>query len=256
MIRAVLFDLDDTLFDHAACARAALEHVHGTHESFSGLPLDALERAHAETLEELHLEVLTGRLGLDDARVERFRRLFVTAGTEADHALASAAAAAYRQRYLDARKEVEGAGALLAAVHERAQIAIVSNNLLEEQQDKLRCCGLDRYVDALVVSEVVGVSKPDRRMFETALAELSASAGDAVMVGDSWSADIVGAQHAGIRAVWFNPRGAPVPEPLPGVREIRSLHPTAETLAVIFDSRQGPASAGPPTTESATTRRR
>lgn len=248
MIHAVLFDLDDTLFDHAFCARAALQHVHATHDCFRGVGFEDLARTHAETLEELHVEVVAGRLGLDDARVERFRRLFASAGTQAADALAAAAASAYRQQYLDARREVDGAAALLAAVRARAKVAIVSNNLLDEQQEKLRHCALEPYVDALVVSEVVGVSKPDPRIFATALAELNAAADEAVMVGDSWTADIVGARRAGIRAVWFNPRGAPKPDPLEDVGEIRTLRPTADTLAVIFDARSTP--------EPATARRR
>ena len=246
MIRAVLFDLDDTLFDHASCARAALRHVHAGYGCFNGVEFEELARRHADTLEELHVEVVAGRIGLDDARVERFRRLCASAGTDVDGVLASEAAAAYRQKYLEERREVEGAAALLAAVRARAKVGIVSNNLLDEQREKLKYCGLDRYIDALVVSEVVGVSKPDRRIFAAALAELNTAPEDAVMVGDSWTADIAGAIAAGIRAVWFNPRSVAMPEPRADVSVIRTLGPAADTLAAIFGT----------TTERETTRPR
>src|SRR5918992_2862943 len=104
MVRAVLFDLDDTLFDHQACARAALSAVHTAHACFSGIPFDQFERDHARVLEELHAQVMEGRLGIDAAREERFRRLFESAGVRADDALMQATAAAYRERYVSARK--------------------------------------------------------------------------------------------------------------------------------------------------------
>ena len=242
MIRAVLFDLDDTLFDHSHCARAALEDVRASHECFASITAAALERSHGEILEELHREVMIGRLDLDAARTERFRRLFAVAGVDADQQLASRAAASYRQRYLAERRAVSGAAALLMKVRERAKVGIVSNNLLEEQQDKLRCCELDQYVDVLVVSEEAGISKPDPRIFEIVLDRLRCRPQEAVMIGDSWDADVLGAAAAGIRAIWFNPgmrdaeRGMRSMER--GMRDdvavITSLEPTPELLSLIF----------------------
>ena len=81
----------------------------------------------------------------------------------------------------------------------RALVGIVTNNLLEEQQDKLRQCALDGYVDELVVSEKAGMSKPDPRIFEIALDRLGCHRDEAAMVGDSWPADVAGA----IAATWL-----------------------------------------------------
>ena len=238
MIKAVLFDLDDTLFDHQHCARMALDDVRSSHDCFGPIAAEALERTHAGILEELHREVMTGRLDLDVARTERFRRLFAFAGVDAAEGLASATAAVYRQRYLAERREVRGATALLQKVRERARVGIVSNNLLEEQQDKLRCCALDQHVDVLVVSEEAGVSKPDPHIFEIALSRLQCRPNEAVMIGDSWTADVVGATAAGIRAIWFQPamRDAELrlPESRPEVPVITSLEPTPEFLRMIF----------------------
>jgi putative hydrolase of the HAD superfamily len=197
------------------------------------MPFDALERAHATFLEQLHKDVMLGRLPIDDARRERFRRLYGAAGVEASAELVHEAAVAYREAYMAARRAMDGAVALLPLVKARAKVGIVSNNLLEEQQEKLRQCGLDRFVDVLVVSEDVGISKPDPRIFHIALERLGCPAAEAVMVGDSWSADVAGARAAGIRAVWFNRHGAAAPEP--GVDEIRALEPVADVMRTIFD---------------------
>jgi HAD superfamily hydrolase (TIGR01549 family) len=234
VLRAVLFDLDDTLFDHRICARTALTAFYEAYEAFQERPFAEIEQLHASFLEQLHLRVTSGELPLEDARRERFRRLFEAVGVTAEDAMVAQAAETYRGGYLKIRRAVAGAGALLAAVKQRAQIGIVSNNLLEEQQGKLRQCALDRFVDELVVSEEAGVSKPDPRIFEIALDRLGRRADEAVMVGDSWTADVVGARAAGIIPIWFNPDRAPSPEPDAGVAELHALEPVDGALAAIF----------------------
>ena len=112
-MRAVLFDLDDTLFDHQYSTRAALEAVRGCHDCFRAVAFDELDRTHARFLEELHHDVTFGRIALDDARRERFRRLFEAMGVAADASLTAMAAAAYRERYQTVRRAIDGAGALL-----------------------------------------------------------------------------------------------------------------------------------------------
>jgi putative hydrolase of the HAD superfamily len=231
-VRAVLLDLDDTLFDHRHCAREALTGVRCLHDCFTGVDARVLEESHARILEDLHLDVLAGRMDLDAARVERFRRLYEASGVDADPDLSGRTAAAYRQRYLEARQPVKGAAEFLAALKARATVVVVSNNLLREQQDKLRHCGLAPYVDVLVVSEEVGVSKPAPRIFEVALERAGVLPDEAVMVGDSWANDVEGACAAGIRAIWFNRDGQETPDP--GVPVLRSLESSPSTWRVIF----------------------
>ncbi|HEV3484500.1 MAG TPA: HAD-IA family hydrolase [Vicinamibacterales bacterium] len=222
IVRAVLFDLDDTLFDHQACARAALQAVHAAHACFNCLPFDEFERQHARFLEELHLAVLDGRLGIE------------AAGVAADEPLLQATAAAYRERYPMARRAIDGAATLLPHVRQRARVAIVSNNLLDEQQQKLRHCGLDAHIDALVVSEEVGVSKPHPKIFEVALDRVGVRADEAVMIGDSWSADIAGALAVGIRPIWFNRHRQARPDREAPVIELYALEPVEPVLAAVF----------------------
>src|SRR5258708_27142233 len=191
MPRAVLFDLHDALFDHRRSARAALTELHRLHGR--GTDLDVFERHHTQFLEVMHAEVLAGRIGLDDARRERFRRVFLASGITLDDADVDAVASAYRIGYMTARRALDGAADLLLAVPPHARIGIVTNNLLRAQRDKLEHCGLTDLVDVLIASEDVGVAKPNRGIFDIPLQRLGVSAPDAVMVGDSWPNDIVGA---------------------------------------------------------------
>jgi putative hydrolase of the HAD superfamily len=179
---------------------------------------------------------MLGRVPLEAARRERFRRLLAASGAAAADDRAAHLAATYRDAYRDARRAVPGAAPLLAAVKERARIGIVSNNLLDEQQEKIRTCGLDRFVDVLVVSEELGVSKPDPAIFRVALDRLACAPEQAVMVGDSWSADIAGARAAGIRAIWFNPRRLPAPDDREPIAQLYAFEPVPDAMRIIFDA--------------------
>jgi HAD superfamily hydrolase (TIGR01549 family) len=237
-LRGVLFDLDDTLFDHVHGARAALAGVHRMHACFAARPFAEFEHAHARCLEELHARVVRGEMGIDAARLARFRRLFVESGVEPTDAELAATAMAYRDTYMSARRPIEGALDLLAVLKTRVKIGIVSNNLLKEQQDKVRLCGFEDHVDALVVSEEVGVAKPDPEIFRVALARLRCEASEVVMIGDSWANDIEGAHAAGIRAIWLNRTGRRMPESARRVGEVTALAPIEPVIAAIFGDPQ------------------
>ncbi len=74
-LKAVLFDLDDSLYDHQYGSRAALAALYGQYPAFQQISLDELERQHSQLLEEYHLRMLRGEMTLDEVRFARFREL-------------------------------------------------------------------------------------------------------------------------------------------------------------------------------------
>ena len=212
---AVLFDLDDTIFDHALTSRAALARVRSGSAYLRRLPLDRIWREYGRLLEEAQPDVLSGRITVDASRIERFRRLAALAGEIIPASTAGELSRAYRAEYLLQRRAVPGARRLLQRLHGRTAIGVVTNNAQAEQTQKLAYLGLSGLVDELVVSEAVGIAKPDPRIFQLALRRVGAGPAEAVMVGDSWANDVRGARAAGIRAIWFNRFGATAPEPVP-----------------------------------------
>jgi FMN phosphatase YigB (HAD superfamily) len=75
----------------------------------------------------------------------------------------------------------------------------------------------------VVVSADLGVAKPDAAVFEHALEQLDIDRADAVMIGDSIAKDVDGALAAGLRAVWVNRTGQPVPADRPDLVEVSTL---------------------------------
>ena len=134
--------------------------------------------------------------------------------------------------YQTSRQTVPGTLALLEALRPYVKIGIVSNNMLAEQQEKLRYLGLEPHIDILVVSEEVGILKPEAGIFQVALERLHCSAEEAVMISDAWHNDILGARGAGIRAIWLNRYGMPCPDSSLA-REITAFEPLEAVFALL-----------------------
>jgi HAD superfamily hydrolase (TIGR01549 family) len=101
----------------------------------------------------------------------------------------------------------EGLGeALDTARAAGVRVVIISNSegMLETLFDKL---GILRHFDAVLDSAKVGVEKPDRRIFEVALARFGVPASRGLHLGDTYATDIVGAEGAGMRAALIDPYG-------------------------------------------------
>jgi putative hydrolase of the HAD superfamily len=173
---------------------------------------EALERAEqalrGELRERQNVPLRTHSDGGNRWLLNLFRRLLVLAEIDGSADLLDRAAATILTEHLavNAWSRV-GAGVREALDRLRAsglRLAVVSNSegtveaMLVEQQ-------LRDYFDTVVDSAVVGVAKPDPRIFQTALDRLGVGAVDAIMVGDSPTADIDGARAAGLRAALLDP---------------------------------------------------
>ena len=231
-VRAVLFDMDDTLFDHRHSSRSGLMAMQQRYPCFQQTTIDELEQAYILLLEEIHLQVLLGEMNLDQARIVRMERLFAQFDEQSSRATVEEATRMFREKYQSSRQIVPGTIALLEALRPHVKIGIVTNNILVEQQEKLRYLGLEAHIDALVVSEEVGIVKPEAGIFRVALERLQCSAEETVMIGDAWQNDIIGARAAGIRAIWLNRYGVPCPDPSLA-SEISAFEPLEAVLALL-----------------------
>jgi 5'-nucleotidase len=231
--KAVLFDMDDTIFDHALTCRDALDRLRRDQPGLRRRSVDALWTEYSRLLEEVQPEIMSGLMTVDRARIERFKRLARFCGTSISVDEAAAYSRAYRAHYQSLRRLVPGVRRLLERLHRRTVLGVVTNNQVAEQEEKVAHFDLDGLIDFLVISEGVGVSKPDPRIFSLALDRAAAQPGEAVMIGDSWENDVLGARNSGISAIWFNRfrRNAPEPLPVPQLTSFRALRRVEALLA-------------------------
>ncbi len=133
------------------------------------------------------------------------------------------AAAIARQAASYCRLWVEANRPVLERLKERYPLGLVSNNFgnLAAQLAEL---GLEDLFDVAVDSTLVGVSKPDPRIFRIALEALGVPPRQAAYVGDHFENDVRGAKAAGMRTIWLvGPLAKPCPEPEAVDLAIRSL---------------------------------
>ena len=176
--KAVLFDLDDTIFDHRHCRQAALTALAQAYPSIAGHELRTMEASHERHLQTTHALLLDGGISLSEARHERMRRLFSDFGAVVSDSQLPGIEHVYRIAYESNRRPIPGVISIITALKKTLKIGVVTNGLVVEQEEKISMCGLGGIIDVTVISEKAGVKKPSREIFHLALTELKVSAAE------------------------------------------------------------------------------
>lgn len=229
---AVIFDLDDTLFDTAGAMLTALESLALAVPAFRGRTGAELFDLQTEFMRQLDPEVFSGQLSGVQARTRRFERMLTACGDPAPDG--EAVAGAYREVYRASFRQTPGAGTLLTALRSQGlKIGVLTNYLREVQLETLEAVGLLPLIDALVtVSDAP--PKPHPAGYAAICAALKVEPARAVMVGDHWANDVAGAASAGLNAVWYAPADLQAPESSVPHRRLSSYEPLADALRVIL----------------------
>jgi HAD superfamily hydrolase (TIGR01549 family) len=220
-VRAVLFDLDNTLYDHETSSREGLAAAARDLEQTAGLDVDLLCRVFTRHNDECWALAVRGEMTREELRVARFRRTLAELGVEGldpEH-LSSAYLARYRRRLA----EVPGARSTVLRLLRDLPVGIVTNGFPDLVGDKLAAIGLSGRLHPVVVADRIEVMKPRPDAFQAALEALDLPAGDVVYVGDSLTVDVAGGAAAGLRTCWFNRDGsaAPAGSPRPDAMVLR-----------------------------------
>ena len=122
---------------------------------------------------------------------------------------------------------VPGSAEVLAALHDRYRLVLATNASESGAalvREALARVGLETYFHEVLTARELGARKPERAFFEAILDVAGCASIEAVMVGDDYQADVVGAKEAGLRAIWFNPAACyPLGHPLYDA-ETHTLH--------------------------------
>lgn len=202
MIRNVLFDLDDTLFDFHKAEKIALT------KTLVHFGIDPTEETLAlySTINAAHWKRLElGEISREEVKVGRYRELFKTIGVECDPVKATAY---YESMLAIGHYFMPGAPELLGELYKKYRLYIVSNGTAKVQEGRIGSSGIAKYMDGIFISQILGANKPDKQFFDICFAEIpDFSLSETVIIGDSLSSDIKGGINAGITTVWFNPKG-------------------------------------------------
>ncbi|MDQ3887331.1 MAG: HAD family hydrolase [Actinomycetota bacterium] len=195
-ITAVCLDIDDTLVDYGSSMRAGLREMLGADDAWP---------AWCATTERHYPRFTAGEIDFDTMRRQRTKDFFATRGEllnddevmEREDRRMMAMQRAWRlfDDVLPCLRWLRAVGLRIAAVTNAASC---------HQRAKLQALDLDAAFDAVVISDEIGVAKPDPVIFHAACAELGVGPAHTVHVGDRLDLDAQGARAAGLRGVWLN----------------------------------------------------
>jgi HAD superfamily hydrolase (TIGR01509 family) len=210
-LKAILFDVDDTLFDRNGAQLMALDVIaREFRDLFAGIDRQELVDAFLESDRLTTLEFYGGIPTIKNVRVRRAQVFLDLLGL--DGAQADALAELYVEVYPRMNAPVDGAVALVEALAPRFQLGVISNSLPDVQYQKLETLGIRHFFECIVLSEEFGIRKPDPAIFWHATGLLGREPDECLYVGDSYTADVVGAKRAGLPVCWFNPGGLHPPQ--------------------------------------------
>ncbi len=232
-VKAVIFDLDDTLTVHQAAYDAsylviaeAIARLHDVDPVAMASCMPAIIRRAGELgpqsdfLRRIGIggrDLLWGEAGtarpelvdiskrLDDFRVSSWHSVLQGHGI-VDGRLTTRLAEQFPEEMWARVEPFPETQAVVRSLSGRFKLGILTNGMPPHQRRKLAASGVADAFDTVVTSGGVGVGKPDLAAFDAVLEGLGVSAGEVVMVGDTYERDIEGAVAAGLRAVWIDRR--------------------------------------------------
>jgi len=197
----LLLDVDDTLLDFGAAEKVALHSLFKDQK----LPLtDEVKARYKEINHGLWKSFEKGKISRDDVVNTRFSTLFKEFGIEVDGFLLEQS---YQSYLGEGNQLVEGAYELLTSLQHKFELYIVTNGVSKTQYKRLNAAGIYPFFKDIFVSEDTGYQKPMKEYFQYVFDRIPNFELDkTLIIGDSFSADIIGGAGARIDTCWVNPK--------------------------------------------------
>lgn len=202
----VFFDLDHTLWDFDTNSKITMLEMYDIFNFDKVVPsFDDFFSLYKKINYRMWDEYEKGKINKDYIRLERFKQTFESFNQT--HELDIEAIAAYYTTHCPHKSAlVDGAIEILEYLDGKGyQLHLITNGFKEVQFIKINGSNIGGYFKEIIISEMVGVMKPDKRIFDFALQAAKGTSYQSMMIGDSLYADVEGAMNAGLKAIYFNP---------------------------------------------------
>lgn len=228
-IKAVLFDIDGTLFDRdRAQAMIFIEFQKVYAELFESVDDYMLKTVYYEA-DRLSMEYFYA--GGDKSYLREKRFNFFLAMLELDESYAGEMAELYIKLYGGINSSIDGAVEVVTDLKAKYRLGIISNGLGDTQRIKIANLGLIEQFDSIIISQEHGLQKPEAEIFWKCARELNCDPGQCIYIGNSYNGDIIGANGAGMLACWYNPsKTKPLDMPVKPDYEIVRLNELRDIL--------------------------
>ncbi len=225
MYKAILWDVDGTLLNFQKSESAAVKQCF--REMGLGECTDEMVSVYSEINDGYWRMLERGEIEKPVLFLRRFGDFFGRYGVNGDP---EAFNRLYQQTLGDHIFFNDNSYELVKSLKGRVHQYAVTNGSFTAQDRKLRRSGLDLLFDGIFISDIVGAEKPSVGYFDRVFASIPESREEVVIVGDSLTSDIKGANNAGIACCWYDPEGLPAPDGLRIDHVISDLNEVAEIV--------------------------
>ena len=198
MIKAVLIDIDDTIFDFEKCSKNAFKNT------LKKLDLSYKEKDFLyfnEVNDILWNKQKLGKININEVFIERSIMMSKYFELDIEKEIFNDLFVEFLYDEIEMVDEIED---LLSYLSNKYQIYAASNGIYDMQINRLKKSNLDKYFKDIFVSDKMGYEKPDKRFFEKIMNITKYSNNNLIMIGDSIKSDIIGAKNSGIKSIYFN----------------------------------------------------
>lgn len=199
----ILLDADNTLMDFNRAEEYALEMILRSY----GLPYEEeIHRVYHGINAELWERLNRGEVKKEHLLIERFRRFYQEMNWKPKEDYAK-----INQRYLenlsDCSALLEGALDFCREVSEKCDLYIITNGVASTQRKRFFRSEIRPYIKDIFISEEIGYQKPEQKFFSFVFEHIPDFQKEkALIIGDTLSSDIEGANRVGVKSCWFNPK--------------------------------------------------
>lgn len=205
-IKAIFFDLDDTLHDHLFPFLNAFKTTFPIYDE--QVHMESLYKKFRDYSDLLWIEYSKNELTLEEHRVNRI----VLALESFNIRITNEAASEFQKQYdlmlnnLQLFPEVPEL--LVTIINKGYKIGIITNGPTEHQFNKIKSLGLTKYItrEWIFISDEVGIAKPNPEVFSHVAKKVKLLPDELLYVGDSWPNDVVAPSGAGWQSIWYNLR--------------------------------------------------
>ena len=203
-IKHIFFDLDHTLWDFEKNSALAFEKI------FQELNFDINSQQFMDIYNPINVAYWKlyekNEIDQETLRVSRVKDTFEAFNFEISLDQINTISNLFIEYLTSNNHLIEGTIETLDYLKDKYVLHIITNGFSFVQDVKLQKSNLDKYFVTITNSEAAGHKKPHENIFKHALTIANASKTESIMIGDSFEADVLGAQNFGIKAVYFNPK--------------------------------------------------
>jgi putative hydrolase of the HAD superfamily len=206
-IKAIWFDLDDTLYDHTYSVCLGMDAVRARYPVLNERSTRELAAFYNQALNLVYTAHVRGEIDFHEMRRRKLKLFYELSGIDQNDAPGmDDFHRVYDEGYGRERRATPGSvEALERFRNDGVSLGILTNGKQAIQEDKLRIIGLEWMIPNLLTAERAKATKPDPRIYVWALAQTGLDPENVVMVGDSVENDVEAALRCGLSAVLYAP---------------------------------------------------